>query len=143
MADSKISTRLNAPAGLSYQSLLQDIVRLLEDGRRLSGRAVNFVMTATYWEVGRRIVEHEQAGRRRAEYGQKLLIRLSGDLQKRFGKGFGVVNLSQMRKFYLVWPIHQIFQTMSEKLKSAVAAKGFFQTLSENSGALCLPQTLS
>lgn len=88
---------------------------MLEAARRSSARAVNAVMTATYWEIGRRIVEYEQRGRERAEYGEAMLERLSNDLTSRYGRGFGVVNLSQMKKFYLVWPSDPIFQTLSEK----------------------------
>jgi len=73
-------------------------------------------MTATYWEIGRRIVEFEQGGERRAEYGEYLLLRLSGDLTSRFGKGFGKSNLFLMRKFYVASA--HIFQTASGKLGS-------------------------
>jgi predicted nuclease of restriction endonuclease-like (RecB) superfamily len=88
---------------------------MLAAARRASARAVNALMTATYWEIGRRIVEFEQGGAERAEYGTELLKRLSGDLTGRFGRGFGVVNLSQMKRFYLGWPLPNIFQTPSEK----------------------------
>jgi predicted nuclease of restriction endonuclease-like (RecB) superfamily len=64
-------------------------------------------MTATYWEVGRRIVEFEQGGERRAAYGQELLRRLAEDLTERFGRGFSERNLLQMRFFYLGWQIPQ------------------------------------
>ncbi len=59
----------------------------------------NAIMTATYWEIGRRVVEHEQQGKARAEYDEALLERLAVDLTSRYGRGFGVVNLSQMKKF--------------------------------------------
>jgi predicted nuclease of restriction endonuclease-like (RecB) superfamily len=72
-------------------------------------------MTMTYWEVGKRIIEQEQQGRDRAAYGQRLIERLSDDLTKRFGRGFGIVNLTQMRKFYHTWPYPQIVQTASEE----------------------------
>jgi predicted nuclease of restriction endonuclease-like (RecB) superfamily len=98
-----------------YLGLVHDLSGLLESARRSSARAVNAVMTITYWEVGRRIVEFEQGGERRAAYGQELLRRLSSDLTKRFGRGFGPVNISQMKKFYLTWTDEQIFQTASEK----------------------------
>ena len=58
-------------------------------------------MTATYWEVGRQILEYEQAGQKRAPYGTELLILLSADLIKRFGRGFSVDNLERARKFFL------------------------------------------
>jgi len=72
-------------------------------------------MTATYWEIGRRIVELEQEGAARAKYGDELIKQLANDLSSQFGRGFGVVNLSQMKRFFLVWPEKRIFQTLSEK----------------------------
>lgn len=72
-------------------------------------------MTAVYWEIGRRVVEYEQRGRSRAAYGEKLLERLSADLGDRFGRGFGLINLRQMRRFYLEWPRPQIRQTLSDE----------------------------
>ena len=100
---------------LRYDSFLAEMVTLLEEARRTAARTVNTVMTATYWEIGRRIVEVEQGGASRAEYGTALLKRLSSDLIARFGRGFGVVNLNQMRKFYVCWPKEKILQTLSEK----------------------------
>src|SRR5271165_3876724 len=70
-------------------------------------------MTAAYWAVGRRIVEFEQGGAERAQYGARLLERLSADLTNRFGRGFGVINLRQMRRFYSTWPPARIRQTLS------------------------------
>jgi predicted nuclease of restriction endonuclease-like (RecB) superfamily len=64
---------------------------------------VNAVLTATYWLVGQRLVEHEQQGAERAEYGSELLKRLSQDLQSRLGRGFSERNLKQMRQLYLQW----------------------------------------
>ncbi len=64
-------------------------------------------MTATYWAIGRRIVEQEQHGSVRAGYGEQLLRRLTRDLSMRFGRGFSERNLEQMRGFYLGWPIPQ------------------------------------
>lgn len=121
-----------APAG--YDSVLAEVVRLLEDSRRASARAVNAVMTATYWEVGRRIVEGEQSGAKRAEYGRELLKRLSSDLTARFGRGFSQRNLDQMRLFYLGWGISQ---TPSAKSLPAEMA------LSDDQGSPDLPLELS
>jgi hypothetical protein len=101
-----------------YDSVLTEVVRLLEDSRRASAKAVNAVMTATYWEVGWRIVESEQSGGRRAGYGKELLKRLSSDLTAKFGRGFSQRNLEQMRLFYLGYPISQ---TVSAKSHSAEA----------------------
>lgn len=72
-------------------------------------------MTASYWEIGRRIVEFEQGGQERAHYGEALLLRLAHDLSARFGSGFSRRNLQQMRLFYLAWPPEQIWQTLSAK----------------------------
>lgn len=99
----------------AYGDLVGGIAGVLEAARRASARAVNAVMTATYWEIGRRIVEYEQGGKERAEYGEAVLTRLSDDLTSRYGRGFGVVNLSQMKKFYLFWPANPILQTPSEE----------------------------
>jgi hypothetical protein len=66
--------------GNSYPGLVGSISELLEDARRASARTVNAFMTATYWEIGRRIVEFEQRGEKRAGYGEELLKRLAQDL---------------------------------------------------------------
>jgi predicted nuclease of restriction endonuclease-like (RecB) superfamily len=73
-------------------------------------------MTASYWEIGRRIVEAEQQGKRRAGYGEQLMERLSTDLTAQFGRGFGVNNLENMRRFFLAYPVSEISQTLSGKL---------------------------
>lgn len=114
------------PDSADYSSIHGDLVALLETARRAAARSLNTLMTATYWEIGRRIVEFEQGGHDRAAYGQALLKRLSADLSARFGRGFGVVNLQQMRNFYLAWPVERIDQTVSDK--SSVL--GILQTVS-------------
>lgn len=96
-----------------YAEILASVIKLLDDARRTAARTVNALMTATYWKIGRRIVEQEQHGEERAEYGAALLKRLSADLTAQFGRGFSVVNLQEMRRFYLAWP--QIHQTLSDK----------------------------
>lgn len=108
-----------------YLGLVEDLSGLLEAARRSSARAVNAVMTATYWEIGRRIVEFEQGGERRASYGRQLIARLSANLSARFGRGFGTVNLSQMKKFYLTWSPPRILQTPSEKSSGVPSATEF------------------
>jgi len=77
-----------APARAGYTGLVGVIAGLLESARRASARAVNTLMTATYWEVCRRIVEFEQDGRERAEYGDELMDRLAVDLTRKYGRGF-------------------------------------------------------
>ncbi|GJI91648.1 PDDEXK nuclease domain-containing protein [Duganella hordei] len=99
----------------NYADIHAQIVELLESSRRAAARSVNSVMTAAYWEIGRRIVEFEQGGAERAAYGEELIERLGVDLSKRFGRGFSMQNLLQMRKFYLYWP--EIHQTVSGELR--------------------------
>lgn len=86
-----------------YADLLGGLTRLLEQARHAAARSVNVVLTATYWEMGRRIVHYEQQGKRRAEYGKRLLERLASDLTERFGRGFGYSNLNLIRQFYLTY----------------------------------------
>jgi hypothetical protein len=80
------------------------MVELLQAARRASARTVNAIMTATYWEIGRRIVQLEQRGRHRADYGKHLLERLSADLTSRCGRGFGLIQIRVMRQFFLAYP---------------------------------------
>jgi predicted nuclease of restriction endonuclease-like (RecB) superfamily len=105
-------------SGISnYDVVLSDIVDLLETARRASARAINAFMTATYWEIGRRIVEFEQGGKQRAAYAEALLKHLSAELTTKFGRGFSRQNLQQMRQFYAVYPPEKIRQTVSGKLE--------------------------
>ncbi len=96
-----------AHSGANYPLLVADISGLLEQARRVTVRTINSFLTATYWEVGRRIVEFEQGGAAKAEYGEKLIARLADDLTARHGRGFSERNLRQMRLFYQGWEIRQ------------------------------------
>lgn len=107
------SAALAVPSG--YAAVRTGIVGLLQAARAQAARNVNALMTASYWEIGRRIVEAEQKGKRRADYGEQLIARLSADLTIQFGRGFGERNLAQMKGFYLAWPASQILQTVSAK----------------------------
>ena len=93
--------------------MLNRVVHLIEEARRTSARTVNVLMTASYWLIGRYIVEFEQAGKTRAEYGAELLKRLAADLSRRYGRGFSKRNLEQMRLFYMSWPIAQAASAQS------------------------------
>ena len=123
---------------IPYDSILGDISNVIDTARRSTARSVNSIMTAAYWLIGRRIVESEQAGNVRADYGLALIERLSGDLTAKFGRGFGAVNLSQMKKFYLLWPANRIFQTPPEKSQALLEPKdhqAILQTSSKKSQA--------
>jgi hypothetical protein len=96
----------------NYFSLIDNISSLLESASRTSARAVNTILTATYWEIGRRIVEFEISGMDRSEYyGKRLIQNLSSDPTQKFGRGFGKSNVFQMKAFYLAY--QNIFQTSS------------------------------
>lgn len=113
----KIRTPATKPPGLTtgYTTALAGMVELLESARHAAARTVNTIMTATYWEIGRRIVELEQGGKKRAGYGEEVVRRLAADLTAKFGRGFGYVNLNHMRKFHLEWQSSRIIQTLSEQ----------------------------
>lgn len=97
----------------TYQTLVDGIGSLLEQGRGKALKKVNTILVETYWRVGRRIVEFEQTGKIKAEYGKELLLRLSKDLKIRYGKGFIRSNLQYMRLLYIFYPKRQ---TLSGKL---------------------------
>lgn len=91
----------------SNTALLVDIRSLLTQARGQMQQAVNSLMVQTYWQVGRLIVEDEQQGAARAEYGAQQLKWLSERLSEEFGKGFDVTNLRNMRRLYATYPIRE------------------------------------
>jgi predicted nuclease of restriction endonuclease-like (RecB) superfamily len=114
------------------------------EARRFSARSVNAVMTATYWEMGRRIVEFEQQGKPKAAYGERLIDQLARDLSRQFGRGFSRRNLFQIRLFYLAY--QEKVQTVSAQLGPAMAMPapdGKVQTLSAESGGAVLSRTFA
>jgi predicted nuclease of restriction endonuclease-like (RecB) superfamily len=88
----------------TYSGLLNRVSTLLQEARRETAYQINTVITETYWRIGQLIVEEEQKGKERADYGAYLIKQLSGDLTGRFGKGFTAVNIWNMRQFYLIYP---------------------------------------
>jgi predicted nuclease of restriction endonuclease-like (RecB) superfamily len=99
---------------VGYDDVLGELMSLIESARRAAARSVNAVMTATYFLVGRAVVEQEQHGAKRAAYGEELLERLGSDLSARFGRGFSRQNLQSMRLFYDAYR-EDIRQTLSGK----------------------------
>ncbi|RLB89333.1 MAG: DUF1016 domain-containing protein [Deltaproteobacteria bacterium] len=102
-----------------YESIFGDVAEIIEAARRSAARSVNSIMTAAYWLIGRRVVEFEQSGKKRAKYGTALVEKLSVDLTQRFGRGFSRQNIQQMRLFYLLYPVERICQTPSGRLELA------------------------
>jgi predicted nuclease of restriction endonuclease-like (RecB) superfamily len=106
------------PPDAEYGTVRAGIIDLLEAARAASARSINAAMTATYWEIGRRVVESEMRGEKRADYGEQLVERLAIDLTKQFGRGFSQPNLWKMRAFYLAWPDKKILSTPSRELSN-------------------------
>ena len=96
-----------------YNVLLNSVGVLLEKARKEVYYQINQTLVKTYWEIGQRIVDYEQQGKEKAEYGSKLLDKLSQDLKLRYGRGFSRRNVLDMRRFYLYFPK---WQTLSTKL---------------------------
>jgi predicted nuclease of restriction endonuclease-like (RecB) superfamily len=118
----------------NYSNLLEKIAEILSQARTKVFREINRAQVLAYWSIGREIVEFEQKGKTRAEYGEELVIRLAKDMTERFGRGFSKSNLFLMRQFYLTYP--EKFQTVSGK--SSEVQK--FQT---SSGKFEISQTSS
>lgn len=99
---------------LTNNNFYQEIKELLYSAKNKVYQTINTTMTQTYFQIGKRIVEEEQGGVTRAEYGSALLKNLSNELIKEFGKGYSEQNLKNMRQFYL---IYQKRQTVSSEFK--------------------------
>lgn len=102
------------PENIQNTNLFQQVIDLLQNAREQVLRTVNSTMTCTYFEIGRMIVEEEQNGKERAEYGKQILKGLSGQLTKEFGKGFSVDNLQNMRRLYLIYSNYETLSSISE-----------------------------
>jgi predicted nuclease of restriction endonuclease-like (RecB) superfamily len=101
---------------LPYKDLLATIKTLIQDARHSIAKKVNNEILQTYWLIGKAIVEYEQSGKERADYGKELIINLSKRLTVEIGKGFSRSNLIYMRLFYLNYPNFQISVTVSHLL---------------------------
>jgi len=99
------------------------IVELLQSARAKVVRSVNQTMVVTYFEIGKMIVEEEQDGKERADYGKEILKSLSTILSKEFGKGFSVDNLENMRRFFLAYEKSETLSRISSKVISETASR--------------------
>lgn len=109
-----------SPQSDEYQQIHDGIIRLVDTARTETVRSINAIMTATYWEMGRRIVEFEQGGEARAAYGEQLIDRLSQDLSQRYKRGFSTRNLWQIRTFYIFFQHIEIPQTLSAESSNLI-----------------------
>ena len=127
-------------SGLQNQSVINEIKQILTEAREKVARTVNNELLLAYWNIGRVIVESEQAGSEKAEYGKQLLKSLSKELTRELGKGFSRSNLQNMRLLYLNYPI---CQSLSGKLSfthycelfsvSDKNARSFYEQEAQNS----------
>lgn len=100
---------------IENMEIVKNVIDLLENARKKVVTTVNQTMVLTYFEIGRMIVEEEQKGENRAEYGKKILKILSKKLTEKYKKGFSLTNLKQIRSFYLVYS--EKGQTVSDQFK--------------------------
>ena len=130
----KPGTATEKPSGEPLLTLINEIRELVQSARKAASQNVNTLQVATNFGIGRRIVEHEQKGSRRAEYGERLLKELSRRLSEEIGRGFSMTNLKYMRQFYLEYRenIPQIPQTVAAKLSEKIQSEApIGQTLSD------------
>ena len=117
----------NKPSNTKFYS---QIVDLLQSARNKVVRTVNQTMVLTYFEIGKMLVEEEQGGKERAEYGKEVVKKLSKVLTKEFGKGFSERNIEQMRQFYLFYSKPQTVSAESENQKShTLSAESISKTM--------------
>ena len=95
---------------------INEIKTILKNARQKAYTAVNSAMVEAYWEIGRRIVEEEQSGRERAEYGKEIIKNLSKELTEEFGKGFGERNIRNIRQFYVLFSDYEKWKSLISKL---------------------------
>lgn len=107
----------NNPITTNYSQIVDDIRQIIDKGRNAAYAAVDAAMIATYWNIGRRIVEEEQHGQERARYGKELIKTLARELTHEYGSGYSQRYLAYFRKFYLTIPDLTILQTCLQNLK--------------------------
>ena len=95
---------------------INEVKEILKSARQKAYTAVNSAMVEAYWEIGRRIVEEEQSGRERAEYGKEIIKNLSKELTEEFGKGFGERNIRNIRQFYVIFSDYEKWKSLISKL---------------------------
>lgn len=95
---------------------INEIKKILKNARQKAYTAVNSAMVEAYWKIGRRIVEEEQRGKERAEYGKEIVKNLSKELTEEFGKGFGERNIRNIRQFYILFSDYEKWKSLISKL---------------------------
>jgi hypothetical protein len=121
---------------ISKGGLYADIKSILEQARGNAVRAVNFSMVIAYYEIGKRIVDEDQQGNDRANYGDHSLKELSKKLTIDFGNGFSVVSLTNFRKFYLMFSDMQKSSALRKKLDTVTTAPFLQKSEAEKPSAM-------
>ena len=111
---------------VNYDNLLDRIANILVEARTKVVREINKAQVLAYWEIGKEIVEFEQKGKARGEYGEHLIERLSKDMTPKFGRGVSPTNLKMMRLFYQAFPIRQ---TLSDELEPILSWSHYCELL--------------
>lgn len=106
----------NNDIALQSQTFIKDVRTIIEQGRKAAYAAAGQAAIATFWNVGRRIVEEEQSGKARAEYGRQLIPMLAKELTIEYGSGYGKRNLAYYRQFYLTFPKWDILHDLVQNL---------------------------
>ena len=125
-------------------SFINEIKKIVDEGRRAAYGAVNAIMIETYWHIGQRIVEEEQNGQQRAEYGKQLIELLSAELTRTYGNGFSSRYLRAFRQFYIIFPNIEIWKSRfpnltwthifrSLRLNDETAIRWYLETAAEES----------
>lgn len=106
---------------LAENIFFENVAQILSSAREKAKMAVNVTMVYAYYEIGRTIVEEEQSGKGRAEYGKRMLQGLSEYLTEKFGKGFSVGNLKNIRQFYKTYVLDRIGETVFSQFENLPA----------------------
>jgi predicted nuclease of restriction endonuclease-like (RecB) superfamily len=112
------------------KNLFADVKKILEQARNTAVKAVNFSIVIAYWQIGKRIVEEQQGGNKKAAYGDVMIDDLAKKLTQDFGKGFSSTNLRYFRQFYLFFPIHHAVSDELEKIPIRHAVRDKLETSS-------------
>ena len=120
------NTQLSEPGELDFFKSVYD---LIQQARRSLEKSINTTMTVTYYEIGRRIIEKEQQGEKRAQYGKRILQGLSDYLTDNLGKGFSAENLRLMRKFYLFYASDEISKSAILKFNPNISWTHYIQLM--------------
>lgn len=128
-------------AAAEMHSCIEDIRQIIDNGRKAAYLSVNAVMVQTYWNIGKRIVEEEQNGKERADYGKKIIKQLAAELSFEYGNGFSERNLRNFRAFYLKFPDSEIWQTRLPNLTWSQYRRSTIRSAKSADGVGTIPAT--